>query len=199
MANILTPGLFFPSPVQNMGTAPGFANSLLIDATGEKIAFIGRFWNKDRATKNITKVGFCFGAVTKAGGSGLTVSLQNVNLGAGPPFRPDEIQDQTVAIANGDAAFATNTWYQTAALSTNRTVAFGELLAVVIEYNGAGRLGSDSVVVRGTSVDFQRRPLPLRPTIPVLSPTSWRCGFLRRSIASATEPGSPRVPAQPVL
>lgn len=120
-----------------------FDTSLLIDATGEKAAFTGRVWNKDRTTKDISRVGFRFGAVTKAGGSALTVSLQDVtSVGA-----PDEVQDQTVAIANADAGFVSNTWYRTAALSANRTVAFGEQLAIVVEYDGAGRLGADSVII----------------------------------------------------
>lgn len=119
--------------------------SSVIDATGEKFAWIGRVWNPDRTTKSIRKVGFRFGTVTKSGGSGLTVSLQNVDTANGPPYQPDGTQDQTVAIANGDAGFASNTWYQTAALSADRSVAFGELIAVVIEYDGSGRLGSDTV------------------------------------------------------
>lgn len=123
------------------------ATALLIDATGEKVAFCGRVFNKDRSSKNIHAVGFRFGTVTKAGGSVLTVSLQDVDLANGPPMRPDETQDQTVTIANANASFATNTWIQTAAFSADRTVAFGELVAVVIEFDGGGRLGSDSVVI----------------------------------------------------
>jgi len=125
-----------------------FLNSAVIDATGEKIAYIGRVWNKDGSSKNINKVGFLFGSVTKAGGSGLTVSLQDVSLTSGPVFQPDETQDQTVAIANGDAGFTSNAWYQTGALSATRTVSPGDLLAVVIEYDGSGRLGADAVNVR---------------------------------------------------
>lgn len=130
---------------------PTFTTGLLIDATGEKIAFMGRVWNKDRATKSISRVGFMFGAVTKAGGSGLTISLQDVSVAAGPPGRPDETPDQTVAVANADATFATNTWHRSGALSANRSVAYGELLAVVIEYDGTGRLGADSVIVNSLS------------------------------------------------
>lgn len=142
-------GLWMPEPL-TINTA--VTNNLLIDATGEKAAFCGHVWNKDRGSKNITKVGFRFGGtVTKAGGSALTVSLQDVSLTVGPVMVPDETQDQTVAIANGDASFAANTWYQTAALSANRTVAFDELLAVVIEYDGGGRLGADAVTISSLS------------------------------------------------
>lgn len=121
-----------------------------IDATGEKIAFSGFVFFQGRSsTKAIRNVEFLFGAVTKAGGSGLTVSLQDPTTSAGPPFQPDETQDQTVAIANADAGFDSNLWYTTGNLSADRTVAFGALLSVVIEFDGSGRLGADSVAIRG--------------------------------------------------
>lgn len=124
----------------------GGFSSILIDASTEKAAFTGRVWFPGRTgTKDIRRVGFRFGTVTKAGGSALTVSLQDVALAAGPPTQPDETQDQTVAIANGDAAFASNTWYRTGTFSADRTVTYGDRLAVVIEYDGGGRLGADAV------------------------------------------------------
>jgi hypothetical protein len=126
--------------------------SNVIDATGEKAAFVGPvFFASRTGTKDIRTVGFRFGAVTKAGGSGLTVSLQDVSTAAGPPARPDETQDQTVAVANANGSFASNTWLQTGNLSADRTVAFGEMLAVVIEFDGSGRLGADSVAISGVS------------------------------------------------
>lgn len=145
-------GLWLPAIPRIAIGAPSFT-SMLIDATGEKAAFCGRVFRKDRAaSKDITKVGFRFGTVTKAGGSGLTVSLQDVSLTAGGPIQPDETQDQTVAIANGDAGFTSNAWYQTGALSANRTVSHGDLLAVVVEYDGGGRLGADAVNLTGLNV-----------------------------------------------
>jgi len=124
-----------------------FTTSGLIDATGEKFAFIGPVWTPSYGTKSIRKVGFRFGTVVKAGGSALTVSLQDVDTANGPPYRPDETQDQTVAIANANAAFVSNTWIQTGNLSADRSVAFGEMLAIVVEFDGGGRLGADSVII----------------------------------------------------
>lgn len=126
-------------------------STFTIDATGEKVAMLGRFWNKDRATKLIDKVGFRFATVVKAGGSALTVSLQNVDAATGPPYQPDGTQDQTVAIANANAAFVSNTWIMTGSLDSQRSVAFGELVAVVVEYDVSGRLSSDSVQIYGLS------------------------------------------------
>lgn len=120
----------------------------LIDATGEKVAWIGPVWTPTGGTKSIRKVGFRFGAVVKAGGSALTVSLQDVDLTTGPPYRPDGTQDQTVAIANANTAFVTGSWIQTGNLSADRSVNFGQMLAVVLEYDGSGRLGADAVNVQ---------------------------------------------------
>jgi hypothetical protein len=143
MSLIATQGIFLPPPPL-YSPSGGFA-SALINATGQKIAFIGRMMNQARAAKNLTKVGFRFGTVTKAGGSALTVSLQDVDLVGGPPVQPDGTQDQTVAIANADAGFATSTFYKTNAFSASRAMAFGDAVAIVIEFDGSGRLGADAV------------------------------------------------------
>ena len=146
-------GMWVPPPQPGSVNIAFDVTNMLIDATGEKIAYAGRIkwaggnWGD---TKDISRVCFRFGNVTKAGGSGLTLSLQDVSLTTGPVMQPDETQDQTVAIANGDANFASNTWYRSNALSANRTVSYGDLVAVVIEYDGSGRLGSDSVTTACT-------------------------------------------------
>jgi hypothetical protein len=137
-------GLMMPS-LGSVQWSPGSVFPV-INATGGEYAIVGRVWNKDHATKSIERVQFCFGnAVVKTGGSDLILSLQDVSLTAGPPYQPDGTRDQTVAIANADAGFAANAWYRTGVLSANRSVAYGERLAVVIGFGGAGRLGSDTV------------------------------------------------------
>jgi hypothetical protein len=155
MAYVKVPGDFRMAWWGRIAQSLSISAALLIDATGEKAAFQGPVqWNDNSTSKDITKVGIRFGTVTKAGGSALTLSLQNVSTAAGTPMQPDETQDQTVAIANANAAFASNAYLHSAALSANRTVSRDELLAVVLEYDGAGRLGSDSVVLSGhASVD----------------------------------------------
>lgn len=146
---LVTTSLWMPDLSRHLITTYAFVNTTAMAATGNKTAFIGRVWHPTRSTSAaVHKVGFRFGSsITKAGGSGLTVSLQDVDLTNGPPNRPDGTQDQTVAIANADASFAASTWYQTGALSADRTVAHGDLLAVVVEYDGSGRLGADSVTL----------------------------------------------------
>ena len=130
-----------------------------MDASGEKVAMLGRVFFKDRTgTKDITKVHFRFGAVTKAGGSTVLVSLQDVDLATGPPAQPDGTADQSITIANADASFASNTWYSTGALSANRTVTHGDLLAVVWAITDFG--GADSVIINGLTSDGNSTHMP---------------------------------------
>jgi hypothetical protein len=151
-------GMLLPAPPWLIaGNTPAYSASPLIDATGEKIAMCGRVWSKDRTSKTINKVHFRFGTIVKAGGSGLTVSLQDLSTAA-TFIAPDETTDQYRAIATGDANFASNTWYTTGLLThdgtdsgTKRTIAHGDPLAIVIEFDGSGRLGSDSVIIAATA------------------------------------------------
>jgi hypothetical protein len=157
VALISTPGLYYP-PADTRSYSNGITSTAIIDAANEKIAAIGRvYWPGGAGgTKDIRKIGFRFGAVTKTNGSGLTLSLQDVDLTTGPVYQPDGTQDQTYAIANGNAAFATNTWFLSGNLSADRTVNFGDLLATVLEYDGSGYQAGDSVIMSllaaGTSI-----------------------------------------------
>jgi hypothetical protein len=165
-------GAQFPDINNNIQALPSFSTAT-IDATGEQVAFVGPVWFKERTgTKDIRKVGFRFGTVTKAGGSGLTVSLQTVSATA---LQPDGTPDETVAIATGDAGFVTNAWYQTGNLSADRTVAYGEMLAVVIEYDGSGRLGADTVGILGLAAEVAG---PFHKSSTVLFTASWATTFL---------------------
>lgn len=151
MSYVLLPGRgaewLYPA-LYRMAAPPTFGANTFA-ATGDKVAWVGRvFWSDPTVTsRDISRVQFRFGSVTKAGGSALTVSLQDVLTSSGTLAVPDETQDQTVAIANADGSFVSNTWYRTGTLSANRTVNLGDLLSVVIEYDGSGRLGSDSVAI----------------------------------------------------
>jgi hypothetical protein len=120
-----------PAPVLGAWGPPALA-STVIDASAEKVAWIGPVLTPNRGSKNISKVGFLPGAITSAGGSTMRLSLQNLDTATGNPPRPDGTQDQTVDfLASAPTA---STWYQTAALSATRTVAHGDMLAVVLEF-----------------------------------------------------------------
>jgi hypothetical protein len=149
-------GFWLPYTWGHTGTGITMLNTIgTIDATGEKLAFIGRVSTPNRGAKTLSGVGFRFGTITKAGGSGLTVSLQDVSTSAGPPWQPDGTPDQTFAIANGNASFATATWIE-GTFGSTRNVTHGDQLAVVVEYDGSGRLGADTVSL---STWFAENPL----------------------------------------
>lgn len=145
-------GVFTP-PMPGITINPALATTLVIAGANanDKIAQMGRVAFAARTgTKNITKVHFLFGAVTKSNGSTLRVSLQNVDTANGPAMRPDGNVDQSYTILNADAGFVSNAWY-TATLDAPRTVTYGELLAAVFDWNGGGVSG-DSVAITGLSV-----------------------------------------------
>jgi hypothetical protein len=137
--------------------------SVIVDATDECVASGGRVWFQERIretspgvdfTKNIVRVWFRFGTVVKAGGSGLQVQLRTIEpfVSADQP-KPNSTIEETVAIATGDANFASNTFYRTGTFSAPRPVFFAEKLAVVICFNSSGRLGSDSFAISGRFAD----------------------------------------------
>lgn len=128
---------------------PSFT-STAIAAAGDKLAWIGRVWWPDGASHDVQRVGFNFGSVTKAAGSAMTISLQDVDLTTGPVIRPDGTQDQTVAIANADAGFTSNVWYRSGTLSANRTCAPGDLVATVLEYSSY--VSADTVSLRNMAL-----------------------------------------------
>lgn len=97
------------------------ATTLVIDASGEKVAFVFRA----PRTGNIASVRFKLGTVTTA--DDLTVSLQNVDLATGDP---DGTQDQTATVAVADTD--DNAW-KTATFGSARAVTAGDAVAVVIE------------------------------------------------------------------
>lgn len=144
MTLIRTWRMMYPDYGQINPAASTLIATLIIDATGEKAAYIGRVYSHDRTTKAIRKVGFRLSTVVKAGGSALTVSLQDVDLTTGSPFRPDGTMDQSVAVPNASIP-SSNNFLLTGNLSSDRTVAHGALVAVVVEFDGSGRLGSDAL------------------------------------------------------
>lgn len=133
-----------PGYDQSFSTSTSFFESNTIDLGTEKFAFIGRFWHPERTSKNIHKVHWSCSLVS-GGGSSIDLSLQNVST-ATAPLQPDETQDQVVTFT---LASISSGW-QTHTLGSDRSsVAIGDLLAVVWEFNGGTRGGSDSLSIRG--------------------------------------------------
>lgn len=146
----------YPDAAPELAHANGFITTPLIDATGEKIAFSGRFWTSDYKAKTINTVGFLPGTVVSAGGSKIRVSFQDPSLTLGPPTQPDGTADQYREPLL--SALTSNTWYTTGLVTsdgtdagTKRTVNHGDLISVVIEFDAGGRLGADSLIAQGPS------------------------------------------------
>lgn len=128
-------GVWVP-PMPGITINPALPSTLTINSTtgaSDKIAMTGRVTFAARTgTKNINKVHFMFGTPTKVSGvSGVKVSLQDVDLANGAPIRPDGTADQSATITYASIAAG----WTTVTLDANRTVTYGELLAVVWEWD----------------------------------------------------------------
>jgi len=163
-------GLMHPVTPESLGgtsAAPAFDAAGLIDATGEKFAITGRVVWSDRGSHNIHTIGWRAGAITSVGGSGITISLQDASLTAGPPGQPDGTQDQTVSVLL--SALSASAWNLNT-LGADRTVAHGALLSVVWEYDVNGRLGADSLVITNLATQLVNS---FTGHVPALYTTSW--------------------------
>lgn len=128
-------GMWIPE-LPDITVAAQTFNSLLMDATAEKVAFMGHVFNKDRASKNITKVGILPGTVTLNASSTIKISIQAMNQAASASAPTGTILGATNNgfVTEASATYTTNTWHQTAALGEVVPVTFGQEIAVVIEY-----------------------------------------------------------------
>jgi len=136
MQNIPGIGVYIPTPPYY--SASGFSfTATLIDASTEKIAFIGRVETKDRTAKSIRKVGYLAGTVSLNASSTITTSIQSVSTTTGPPAQPSGTvlgATNNGTVTEAAATFSTNTWHQTGALGEDVSVSYGDLIAVVVEY-----------------------------------------------------------------
>lgn len=130
-------------PASNNG-APTGVNTTTLDATGELIAWVGPVWTPNRGAKNIQKAGFRSHTNVIAGGSDVLLSLRDVDLTAGPIYRPDATDDQTVALTLS----TTSGWIMSGNFSAVRAVNHGDLVALVLGFGVSGRLGADTITAR---------------------------------------------------
>jgi len=125
-------GAFYPDfPNLNVTMGAAASSSLLLDAAGEKVAFIFRA----PKTGTLSAVTFLTGTVTT--GQTMKVSFQDVSAADG---NPDGVVDQfrTVSIADTDDDVAKTTGIISSDGTdggTKRSVTKGDLLAVVVEFD----------------------------------------------------------------
>jgi hypothetical protein len=139
----ISPPLVYPYIGYVSGNA--LLSAGVVSASTHISAFCGPVLWHDRSvtSRAIRKIGVRFGgSVVKTGSSVIRVSLRDLDTTAGNPYIPDGTDDEYVDIAA--ANYALNTFVVTGALSADRTVNWGEHLAVCFKYDPGGRLGSDS-------------------------------------------------------
>jgi hypothetical protein len=118
------------------------ATTLIIDASGERIALLGRFWSPSGTAKTIDSISVQLGTLVNTNGSTIRVSLQDwsTTLSPGQPDgTQDQFRDHTIV------SLTSNTWF-TSGLLTNtgldggvkRTINHGALIAVVFEFQSFG-------------------------------------------------------------
>lgn len=150
---------------------PALASSLT-DAAGEITAYIGHvhFTAGEGTSKTVSSAGgklqFRTGAVTWAGaGTTLIVGLQDVSSTTGPVVQPDEVWtgEPQKSLVQGTDALSANTWTTATFSSGSRTIAHGDLIAVVFDMTV--RNGADAVNVTGLQAPAaQHRPTVVNKT-----------------------------------
>lgn len=125
---------------------PVIATAGLIDAAGEKLAFIGRVHTPRNLAKTFNKIGFGFGTITKGGTTDIQVSVQDLLTTS---FEPDEVVDQSFLV--GNANIVSNTWFE-GTLGATRAVSSGTELAVVFEFSTFNVL--DSIIIKSLGTSF---------------------------------------------
>lgn len=147
----LPSGLFWPFP---KAMPFGSGTNILLDASGEKGAFIGRLHidgrpgtSKTLSTSGSSKIGFSVGTDVFANASSeFRVGIQGVNT-SGPVAQPNGTWGAYAAIttaANSSPVLSSDDqWIEAVPTSGSSTLSEGDLIAVVFDF--VTRAGSDSI------------------------------------------------------
>lgn len=142
------PGLVFPyHPMYGWG----LITNQTTDATGEKVAIMGRvFWEgRPAGAKTVSSAGgsitFRNSTVTFANaGTSVDVGIQDVSASAGPPAQPDGAFDVSATVVGGSGAFVGNSWNTIAMSAGSKSIAHGDMIAIVVDMTARG--GTDTLV-----------------------------------------------------
>jgi len=126
MGWVTVPGAMSYPPLTSSGQGPGSAY-VTLDAQGEKFAFIGRVKAASPGNKNLSSIWCRFGTLNAA--SQMRISIQSVATGDNIP---DEADNTTYSWTG---TLTSNAW-QAVTLGTARPVAEGDLIAIVVEFEG---------------------------------------------------------------
>ncbi len=144
----LPEGLIWPIKSSMFGN-----NTVTLDATAEKIAYMGRmFWQGRAASKTIDTSGSSkiwlptAASVFDDAGSVMDIGIQDINT-SGPPLQPDGTFDAASTVttaANTSPALTTGSTMVAATPTTGtKTIAQGDLIGIVADFTT--RAGADSV------------------------------------------------------
>lgn len=140
------------------------ASAFTTDATDEKYAMMGRVHIDGRpsAAKTISssggKIHFRTGAVTWAtSGTTLRIGIQDLDNTTGPNGTPDGTFDVYDDIVQGTDSLSANTWTTITMSSGTKSIAHGDLIAVVFDLTT--RNGSDSVAYSALNQTQANHPL----------------------------------------
>jgi hypothetical protein len=158
-----------PHNYMEIANPPAGAGSIgPMDAAAEKIALIGRIQIQGRpASKTISSAGgkihFNPTSVTWANvATALDIGIQDTD-GTTFPVVPDGTFDVKTTLVPGTDTLATNTWKSAAMTTGTKTIANGDLIAVVFDMTARG--GADAVSVAVLSGTFSPNMPSCRPFV----------------------------------
>jgi hypothetical protein len=140
-------GLWMPD--NGLGNYPSNLNNTALNAATKKFAIIGYVNIIGRGTKTISSAGgaihFRPTTVTWANGATtMDVGIQDVDVASGPVGRPDGTYDVKATLTGG-AGVTTNTHNVVAMTTGSKTIAHGDLIAIV--YDMTARAGADTLQI----------------------------------------------------
>jgi hypothetical protein len=147
--SLISAPLGFWMPDTGFGNVPSSIINTALNAATKKLAIIGYVNIDGRGTKTISSAGgaihFRPTSVTWANGATtLDVGIQDVDTATGPVGRPDGTFDVKATLTGG-AGITTNTHNTVSMTTGSKTIAHGDLIAIV--YDMTARGGADSLQI----------------------------------------------------
>jgi hypothetical protein len=178
MALTATPtGLYFPEWVSRFS---GVSNATALNAATNKSAMIGHvYWEGRAASKTVSSAG---GQIKwlpgtsntfSSGSSTIDIGIQDVDSVNGPPVRGDGTFDVKATMTGGVTTITDSTWNTVSMTSGSKTIAHGDLVAVVLDMTARG--GTD-VVRTSSAAGPSTAGVNVRPTMTQFTSGAWGTG-----------------------
>lgn len=148
MALVAHNGLPLRSPsIADIASRWNYATNdpVTIDASTEKVAFIGWPWFPGYGTKSIRSILFRVQTVSVNAASQIRISLQDIDTATGTPPQPDGSVDQSVTLAG--TAFSSNTNISSGNLDADRSVTWGSGNPICVVFEYTTFTAADSIII----------------------------------------------------